>query len=453
MADLRRPSLRLGIGLAVVILGVVDVQGLLQTMRSQARLRDRMVRSTRDAFFAARPRLAQLLRPGGTAAFSETAREVTRASLASELEVFDLEGKRLFFEPAESPVAHWLSPEDLASVRSGNVLTVGPVAGQAPRLLTYASFRGGEDLLVLRLATDVPELAQDLRERREILIGLGLSLVILAAAAALALFPGREGTSPTTGALDAYEEAMSRLKVRGQALDREHEEERRRLSEDLQDKEALARAGELTAGIAHEVRNGLGTILGYARLLERELPPAEVADAAAHIRKECEVLETVVRRFVDFVKRESLSPSVFDLHRMLSRVVAREAHDGQGPAVSLETASLGSINGDEGLLERAFENLVRNALQAAGPGGHVWVAGARDEVRVAVTVADDGPGLPAEARDRIRPFATGRAGGLGLGLPLAQKIIHVHGGDLVLAARAPRGLSATVRLPVGGPQA
>jgi signal transduction histidine kinase len=239
--------------------------------------------------------------------------------------------------------------------------------------------------------------------------------------------------------------------MRGQALDREHEEERRRLSEDLEDKEALARAGELTAGIAHEVRNGLGTILGYARLLERDLPPVEVADAAAHIRKECEILETVVRRFVDFVKRESLSLSVFDLHRMLSRVVAREGGGGPGPVVSLETGSVGSIGGDEGLLERAFENLVRNALEAAGPGGHVWIAGVRDERWVAVTVADDGPGLPPEARERIRPFATGKAGGLGLGLPIAQKIINVHEGDLVLAGRAPRGLAATVRLPVAGP--
>ncbi len=451
MADLRRSSLRLAVGLAVILLGIVDVQGLVQTMRSQTRLRDRMIRSTRDAFFAARPRLAQMLRSGEPAAFLEAAREATRASLASEVEVFDFSGKRLFSDPAEAPVEHWLGPSDLASVRTGSILTVGPIPGQAARLLTYASFKGGEELLLLRLAVAAPELAQDLRERRELFVGHSFSLVILIAAAGLALFPRGDTSPPTRGALDAYEEAMSRLTARGQALDREHVEERRRLSEDLKDKEALARAGELTAGIAHEVRNGLGTILGYARLLERSPPAAEVVDAATRIREECETLETVVRRFMDFVKREKLSLAPFDLHRMLSRVVAREARGEGSPDVSVSSSELGSITGDEGLIERAFENLVRNAVEAAGAAGHVWIAGARDAEAVAITVADDGPGLSAEARSRIRPFATGKPGGLGLGLPLAQKIVHVHGGDLVLAERPPRGLAATVRLPLDGP--
>jgi signal transduction histidine kinase len=451
MADLRRSSLRFGIGLAVVLLGIVDIQGLIQTMRSQALLRDRIIRSTRDAFFAARPRLSQMLRSGEPADLLEASREATRTSLASEVEVFDFSGKRLFSEPAVAPVEHWPNPVDLTSVRTGGVLTVGPIAGQSARLLTYASFKGGDDLLVLRLAVAAPELAQDLRGRRELLAGHALSLVILVAAAALALFPLGEARSPTRGALDAYEEAMSRLTARGQALDREHEEERRRLSEDLKDKEAFARAGELTAGIAHEVRNGLGTILGYARLLERSPPAPEVVDAAARIREECETLEAVIRRFMDFVKREELSLATFDLHRMLSRVAAREARSHASPEVSLSISELGSITGDEGLIERAFENLVRNALEAAGAGGHVWIAGVRDALAVAITIADDGPGLPAEARQRIRPFATGKAGGLGLGLALAQKIVHLHGGDLVLAERAPRGLAATVRLPLSAP--
>lgn len=155
---------------------------------------------------------------------------------------------------------------------------------------------------------------------------------------------------------------------------------------------------------------------------------------------------------MDFVKRESLSLVPFDLPRMLSRVAARESHHGSGPVVSLAAAEVGSITGDEELLERAFENLVRNAIEAAGTAGHVWIAGARDGEAVAITIADDGPGLVAEARERIRPFATSKAGGLGLGLPLAQKIVHVHGGDLVLAERAPRGLAVTVRLPLGGPR-
>jgi signal transduction histidine kinase len=331
------------------------------------------------------------------------------------------------------------------------VITLGPVAGRSARLFTYVSFQSDQDLLVLRLAATTPELAEDLRARREILIGHAVSLVVLLVAAGLALYPRAEPPSAPLGALDAYEEAMSRLRERGQALSREHEEERRRLERQMEDKEALARAGELTAGIAHEVRNGLATILGYARLLERSAEAPEAVDAAVRIRAECETLETVVRRFMDFVKRETLSLAPFDLGRMLSRVVAREARAG-GAQVSLAPAALGTIVGDEELLERSFENLVRNAREAAGEGGHVWVAGARDSGAVAITVADDGPGLPPETRSHVgRPFATTKPGGLGLGLPIALKIVRLHGGDLVLADRAPRGLAATVRLPSEGP--
>ena len=453
MADLRRTAFRTSVAVVVVVLAVVDVQGLFQTMRSQAAVRDRIVRHERDATLAARPRLAQLLRPGGVAAWNEGAREAIQSSLAAEFEIFDFTGRRLFATPREAPVEHWPAVSDLQLVRTGEVLTLGPVAGRSARLLTYFSFQSDQDLLVLRLAAATPELAEDLRARREIIFGHAVSLVVLIVAAGLALYPRGEAPSTPLGALGAYEEAMSRLRERGQALSREHEEERRRLERQMEDKEALARAGELTAGIAHEVRNGLATILGYARLLERSAEAPEAVEAGVRIREECETLEAVVRRFMDFVKRETLSLASFDLGRMLSRVVARESRAG-GAQVSLAPAAPGTIVGDEELLERAFENLVRNAREAAGEGGHVWVAGARDAGAVAVTIADDGPGLSPEARSTVgRPFATTKAGGLGLGLPITLKIVRLHGGDLVLADRAPQGLAATVRLPSEGPPA
>jgi signal transduction histidine kinase len=109
--------------------------------------------------------------------------------------------------------------------------------------------------------------------------------------------------------------------------------------------------------------------------------------------------------------------------------------------------------GDEELLERAFENLVRNAADAGGTDGRVWVEVARDTQSVIVTVADDGPGMPLERRAEIRPFFTSKVGGLGLGLPIALKIVRLHGGTLELGDRLPRGLSVTVRLPPEGTSA
>ncbi len=443
-ADVRRRLLRVAVGLAVVILALLDVQGLVQTLRSEARLRTRVIRATRDATSAALPRLASMLAAGGDRAYAEAAREAIRSSLASEFEVFNMRGGRLFASPAVAPVRHWPSAADVAAIGTGQVLTVGPVSGEASRLLSYVSLRSGGSPVVVRLAMPVPDLAEDLGERRELLVGHALSLLILVVAGGLALFPAAAADSPR-GALDAYEEAMRRLGERSLAVDKEHEQERLRLTHDLEDREAMARAGELTAGIAHEVRNGLGTILGYARLLERSGAEGEVGDAAQQIREECETLESVVRRFMDFVKRETLAPTAFDLEKMLNRVVARESRARSGTATV--RGAFGVLVGDEELLERAFENVVRNALEAAGKGGHVFVEGRRNGATQSVLVCDDGPGMSPEVLQSLRPFYTTKAGGLGLGLAIAFKVVGLHQGEIVLGPVLPRGLVVTVSLP------
>jgi signal transduction histidine kinase len=103
------------------------------------------------------------------------------------------------------------------------------------------------------------------------------------------------------------------------------------------------------------------------------------------------------------------------------------------------------------MLERAFENVVRNALEAASPSGRIGVqVEGPMEGRLVVRVVDDGPGLAA-GFDVPRPFQTTKAGGLGLGLPMAVKIVALHGGDIRLLGRTPRGVEVVIRLPVGGP--
>jgi signal transduction histidine kinase len=234
-----------------------------------------------------------------------------------------------------------------------------------------------------------------------------------------------------------------------------HAAERQRMEEAIREKEALARAGELTAGIAHEVRNGLGTIVGYARMLERLSLPEDAATAARSIREECETLETVVRRFTDFVRLERLRLGEADLARLLARVVAREARareEVRTRLVGLDAPIL--VRADEELLERAFENVVRNAVEAAAAGGrHVEVlAREGDDGCVEVRVEDDGPGLAPDNPGEIRPFYSTRPGGLGLGLPLARKIVLLHGGTIRLEKRLPAGAQVEVRLPMGGPE-
>ena len=445
MSERRRPSLRIALLVVLLLLGLIEVQSVLQTVRAQARLRERVIRTLESPVVATWPEIARTLRPGGADAWKSSLETLLSRSSASEAELLDLEGRVLAAHPGPAPIAHWPSAERVQSIVSGMIFTWGPVAGEQPRLLTYAGFPSGDRVVVLRLAAAVPELVEDLKERRELLVGHGIILVLLAIAAGLVLMP--EPSPPSSRGVEAYAEALVRLRDQGQALTHAHRVERDRLTGEMRDLEAMARAGELTAGIAHEVRNGLGTILGYARLLEQPGHPASVVEAAHGIRAECETQETIVRAFVDFVRRETLQVVRFDLGRLLERVTAREQSRRPGASVALRGVADLWFDGDEELLERAFENLVRNAREAAGERGRVIVEAGADAQGLRVAVTDDGPGLPAGA-DVVRPFVSMRPGGLGLGLPIAIKIVTLHGGSVRLGSNQPRGARVEVDLPL-----
>jgi signal transduction histidine kinase len=451
VAEARRISLPLGVVLALTVVALFEVLALLQGVRSARRLRARVTDDVQRQVEAAWPRLRSGL-GAGRAGWSETAAVALQLGIASEVDVLDEEGRVLYSRPRPAPVVHALRPDERERLRRGRILTMVARDGPTLRALSYAGFPAGG--VVLRLATPVPDLEEEMGERQKLLLGHGAALGALLLAAVLVLLPRGSPEPPSPGALGAYEEAMERLRDRGQEMSARHEAERRRMEDSLREKDALARAGELTAGIVHEVRNGLGTIVGYARLVERAEKVATAAEAARSIREECETLEAVVRRFHDFIRWEQLDLAPVDLARLLSRVLARELRGRTGivPIVrGLETPL--EVRGDEDLLERGFENLVRNAADAAeAGGGHVEVTAELAEDQVLVRVEDDGPGLPPGHPEDGRPFFTTKPGGLGLGLPIARKVLLLHGGHLSLGNREPRGVTARVSLPVGGPE-
>src|SRR5262245_39530491 len=432
MAERPVQSLRIAVVLALAVVGLLETLALLRGFRSHRRLTTSAAAAVRARVEAAAPGLKELLAPGGTAAWDAAARSALDRGLASEVEILDESGRAYLSLPSPAPVGHSMKPAEVERCRRDGVFVVVRQSGAAARVLAYLPVVSGPDHVFLRLSVPAKDLEEDFRERQQALIGHGVSVAFLVLAAALALLPGRrEGEPPGPRVLDAYEEAMGRLKEQGRAMSLRHLAERRQLEELVRDREAMARAGELTAGVVHEVRNGLGTIVGYARLMETAAPSPEVKDAATGILAECETLEKVARRFMEFVKDERVQIAPLDLGRMLSRVVARELRNRSSrPRLSgLEDA--GIVQGDEGLLERAFENLVRNAAEAAGERGHVFVDVDHEEDAVVVRVGDDGPGMSEEQRASLRPFATTKPGGLGLGLPIALKIVKLHGGELV----------------------
>jgi signal transduction histidine kinase len=217
------------------------------------------------------------------------------------------------------------------------------------------------------------------------------------------------------------------------------------LEEQLRLKETLARLGELTAGIAHEFRNGLATIHGYGKLLDPASIPEKYRPYVEGIRQETDALGQVVTNFLNFARPTQLSLATQDLRAIVERGVDDLRSDARQLNGDIVVAGeFGEVDADDVLLRQAFSNLLRNAVEAcqgAGVAPDIRVEGALDSAqRVArVTVHDNGPGIPVDAREKIfRPFFTTKKTGTGLGLALVQKIIVTHNGR-VLATTSPAG--------------
>jgi PAS domain S-box-containing protein len=207
------------------------------------------------------------------------------------------------------------------------------------------------------------------------------------------------------------------------------------LEEQLRLKDTLARLGELTAGLAHEFRNGLATIHGYARLINADNLPATEQKYVEALRSETESLGQVVTNFLNFARPTQLTATPVELEGVVRRVVEELQGEATAHGGSIRVSGgWAVVDGDEVLLKQAFSNLVRNAVEAcveASRPPDVRVDASTDPSArmLRVQVIDNGPGIPAEMRDKVfQPFVTTRAKGTGLGLALVQKIVVTHNG-------------------------
>jgi PAS domain S-box-containing protein len=227
------------------------------------------------------------------------------------------------------------------------------------------------------------------------------------------------------------------------------------LEEQLRLKDSLAQVGELTAGIAHEFRNGLATIHGYARLLDLERLPVDSRPYLLGIRDETDTLGAVVRNFLNFARPADVVLAEVET----STILERAAEEIRAEAVSrggsvVVRGELVPVMGDEVLLRQAFSNLCRNALEACTEAGvvpRVTIESVPDAAQriVRIAVVDNGPGVdPAVAARIFMPFVTTRARGTGLGLALVQKIIVFHNGRIVVGTSPDGGASLQITLPI-----
>jgi signal transduction histidine kinase len=221
------------------------------------------------------------------------------------------------------------------------------------------------------------------------------------------------------------------------------------LEEQLRLKEALARLGELTAGLAHEFRNGLATIHGYARLLDPQGLPEQARTCVEGIREETTALGEVVTNFLRFARPDQLTLAPVDLRAVIARAV--DDLPGAADAVTLD-GRFPIIEGDDVLLRQAFSNLIRNSLEACAADGRAPRIAIRSELtsnEALVTVEDNGPGFTPEALAKaFQPFATTKPNGTGLGLAIVQKVIVSHNGNVAAANHALGGAQFKLRLPI-----
>jgi len=225
------------------------------------------------------------------------------------------------------------------------------------------------------------------------------------------------------------------------------------LEAQLRLKETLARLGELTAGIAHEFRNGLATIHGYSRLIDPQMLPPKYQPYVEGIRQETEALGKVVTNFLNFARPEQVSLARVDLEAIARRAVEELHHEMPQGASLFVTGTFAPIDGDEVLLRQVFGNLVRNAAEACEGMNRIPSIAIRGDVdarqrTVRVSVDDNGPGVPEDARERIfQPFVTTRSRGTGLGLAIVQKIVVIHNGRVTMRESAAGGASVQMVFP------
>ncbi len=226
------------------------------------------------------------------------------------------------------------------------------------------------------------------------------------------------------------------------------------LEEQLRFKDALARVGELTAGIAHEFRNGLATIHGYGRLIDPRALPAQYRPYVEGIRQEADALGKVVTNFLNFARPEQVALAPVDLRAIAQRAADDLQHDLPAGTQVRVDGGFGPVLGDEVLLRQVFGNLLRNAAEACEQAGRiplVHIAGAIDHgARLArVSVDDNGPGVKDLDRERIfQPFFTTRSRGTGLGLAIVQKVVVMHNGRISVGSSPGGGASFQLAFPL-----
>lgn len=222
----------------------------------------------------------------------------------------------------------------------------------------------------------------------------------------------------------------------------------------------LASLGQLSAGVAHEINNPLGLILGYTQLLmRRESKGPQAFEDLKTIEKQTRNCKIIVEALLNFARKTKTQKIAININQTIKNIIAVIRHQFELDNVNLVTKldeTIQPVTGDSEKLKQVFMNLLMNAKQAISESGDITITTfTLNHNRVSVTVEDNGSGIPADIINKIfDPFFTTKPTGLGtgLGLSVSYGIIKEHNGKISVQSKEGKGTTLKVELPVYGYQ-
>jgi len=214
----------------------------------------------------------------------------------------------------------------------------------------------------------------------------------------------------------------------------------------------LSALGELSAGLAHEIRNPLGALEGAVQILQRTGLPSETRQEFAEMAgKEVGRLKSLLTNFLDFARPQPPQRMLTEPAALLNSIAGLAAETAKlaHVEISVNTQETAPVAIDSEQIRQVLLNLVLNAVQAMPDGGHITLRSHQEYESVVLEVVDQGPGIAPENIERIfDPFFTTRPTGTGLGLSIAHQIVHGHGGEISVHNNQDRGATFAVTLPL-----